>query len=252
MEWDVDAYKNMLTLQVKISADIELALLKDRHLSKAQDVLDIGCGNGCFTAALSDQYPDKQFVGIDVDSELVAFAKTNYCRQNIQYFIESYTNHTGTGYDVIIARLLVHIIPDRMSFFRWVHSKLNGNGTLIIIDADDENFSIYPKPKLLYELDQITNEKIEQIGKRNTKSVVRDELSACNFKEIRFHTISPNSMTVDKALFLRYMHYVMKIELGDQLPLSSYKELFDWFNDDDSFVQYGLYFGLYLKGGQYT
>jgi 2-polyprenyl-3-methyl-5-hydroxy-6-metoxy-1,4-benzoquinol methylase len=238
----------MLTFQVAISRDVELPLIQNEHILRAHFILDVGCGNGCFTTVLADKYLDKQFVAIDTNSELISFARQHYSRKNITYVVAGYSDFESADlFDVVVARLVVHIIPDRSDFFRWVHSKLRKHGAFFVIDADDDNFNIYPKPPILCLLDEQTNEKINQVGARDTKEVIKEELLACNFRAERFFTLSPNSIMVDKSIFFRYMVYVMKIEKGENLPIEAYKELFEWYDDSDSFVQYGLYFGLYLK-----
>lgn len=248
MDWDSVAYDKMLTYQVDINRAVELPLFKNEYVRRAVSVLDIGCGNGYFTAMLADQYPDKRFVAVDGDAGLISFAKKNNPRKNITYVNTMHCEfQPDTLFDVVIARLLVHIIPDRSDFFRWVSEKLQPEGAFIVVDADDDNFSIYPEPPTLRALDRQTNDKINHIGKRDTKSIVAGELRSCGFHENRFFTFSPNSLTVDKSLFFKYLIYVMKIERGDDLPAEAYKELFEWYDNEDSFVQYGLYFGLYTK-----
>lgn len=250
MEWDVCAYNKMLTFQVEISRNMELSLIHNKCFLQACTVLDIGCGNGYFTSMLADQYPDKQFVAFDTDKELISYAQNHNARSNITYINAEYVNFTPVDlFDAVIARLVVHIIPDRIDFFNWIYSRLRPNGALFIIDADDDNFNIYPKPEILCSLDKQTNEKINQTGARDTKRIIKDELSACGFLEEKFFTFSPNSITTDKSLFFRYMVYVMKIETGEKLQPEAYQELFEWYDNDDSFVQYGLYFGQYIKEG---
>lgn len=248
MDWNINAYDTMLAFQVKINEKIEKPLVFNQNFEKANLILDIGCGNGCFTAEIADRYPDKQIWAIDCDKDLISIAKKKYQRHNITYLNTDYLDFkTEILFDIIITRLVVHIIPDRMEFFHWIYNHLQMDGTLIVIDADDDNFCLFPNLPIFRSLDEQTNEKINNIGQRNTKCTIRSELSNCNFGESRFITFAPNSIIVEKALFLRYMLYVMKIEKGDNIPLEAYKELMDWYDNDNSFIQYGLYLGVYTK-----
>lgn len=248
MDWNTEAYDKMLTYQVEINRKIEMPLVNNEHLLRANTILDIGCGNGYFVHQIASQYPEKEFVAIDIDSSMVEYAHTHNSCKNITYHNKSYEEFsTETMFDVIIARLIVHIIPECRDFFQWIYSHLSYGGALIIIDADDDNYSVYPELPYFSAMEKRTNDKINNIGMRDTKAIVREELAECGFKEDRFFTYSPNSISVDKSLFYRYMVYVVRIEIGDEMPAEAYEELFEWYVDENSFIQYGLYFGLYLK-----
>lgn len=248
MEWDVKAYDKMLTFQVEINKEVEMFLVQNKFFLMADSILDVGCGNGYFTAALADMYPQKQFVAIDSSKELYEFATRNNSRQNITYIHADYSElKLQKLYDFVITRLVVHIIPDRINFFQWVYERLRLGGAFCVIDADDDNYSVYPEMPIFSSLEDQTNDKINHVGARDTKNIVQSEICTCGFKKDRFFTFSPNSITVDKSLIMRYMLYVMRIEKGNQLPLEAYKELLEWYDNDDAFFQYGLYFGLFLK-----
>ena len=40
----------------------------------AERVLDVGCGNGFFLNQLADAFPDKEYLGVDVNAGVLALA----------------------------------------------------------------------------------------------------------------------------------------------------------------------------------
>lgn len=248
MHWDRDSYNKMLTYQVEINRNIEIPLVNNEYIMEADEILDVGCGNGYFISQLASIHPQKKFVAIDEDSSMIDYAKTDNHLDNILYYNVSYNDFNYEKlFDVIIVRLVVHIVDDHKKFFAWIHNHLSIGGALIIIDADDENYSVYPELPYFSSMEKKTNDTINKIGMRDTKAIVRKELIESGFNEDRFFTYSPNSILVDKALFYRYMIYVVRIEKGNEMPEEAYKELYEWYENENSFIQYGLYFGLYVK-----
>lgn len=48
-------------------------------------VLDMACGCGYGTALLAAQHPDKEFVGVDIDKSVIAYAQAHYRLPNLSY-----------------------------------------------------------------------------------------------------------------------------------------------------------------------
>ena len=244
------AYSKMLELQADITFKYECNLFADEYWKSSKCVADIGCGNGYFTSLLADQFPDKKFVALEPNRELYCIAVQDYARPNITYQQKPYSEYQADKkFDFIIARLVINQLADRLSFIKWAKKSLNSNGALLIIDADDENFSVYPTLTLFSEIEDKTKAHLTSIGgRRDTKQLIVGEALSQGFVQNRFLTLSPNTISTDKSLFYRYMLYTIKFREGEDLSPMAYKELFEWFDNPGSFAQYGLYIALFIKG----
>jgi ubiquinone/menaquinone biosynthesis C-methylase UbiE len=238
----------MLSLQADISYEYERYLFKNKYWKKANRVLDVGCGNGYYTSLLAKDYPQKSFCAIDSNEDLINMGKMAVDAKNISFISSNYKNFEQPHlFDFIIARLVVSQLADRAEFFSWLFSLLLSGGGLLLIDADDDSFYVYPELPIFNSIVRRTQKKIDSHGCRNTKRLVSDELYTFGFKQERFITLSSNSLMAEKSLFHQCMLHTLKFEAGDTLPLEAYKELFEWLIDEEAFVQYGIYAGLYYK-----
>ena len=70
-EWDAAGYAKRSALQEAMAAEA-LALLS---LDGSERVLDVGCGDGRITAAISERLPRGWVMGVDASSDMIAFAR---------------------------------------------------------------------------------------------------------------------------------------------------------------------------------
>ncbi len=113
-----------------------------------QRVLEIGCGTGRNLSVLAKKYPDAQFVGLDVSSEMLSYAQTKIKSQklskNITFFhgdIFDYQEkisgqqESAHGYDYIFFSYSLSMIPDWENVLRQAVEMLCADsGTLVIVD----------------------------------------------------------------------------------------------------------------------
>ncbi|MBN2737151.1 MAG: class I SAM-dependent methyltransferase [Spirochaetales bacterium] len=106
-----------------------------KHLScKYNAALDIGCGTGEFTRALSPFC--KQVIGIDVSESMIGEAKKRNPGKNISYIhqdIESYLENSDKKYDIIASIATFHHL-DQKNMLRKVEGRLKPGGLLLILD----------------------------------------------------------------------------------------------------------------------
>ncbi len=79
-------------------------LLKQISIPPKAKVLDIGCGTGNLTTALSELVgPNGQVVAVDPDSQRIEFAKKENARPNIEYLVGDDQSFPGEDYDFIVS-----------------------------------------------------------------------------------------------------------------------------------------------------
>ena len=112
-------------------------LLKLISIPPKAKVLDIGCGTGNLTTALSELVgPNGQVVAVDPDSQRIEFAKKENARPNIEYLVGDDQSFPGEDYDFIVLANVIHWIKDKRRLFENIHKKLAENGTLAFVTLD--------------------------------------------------------------------------------------------------------------------
>jgi len=95
-------------------------------------VLDVGCGTGSMvTVPLARKYPHIQFLGIDMDSESIRFAKSNHTLHNLA-FRELSNMDTKEQHDFIIATEVIEHVDDPWEFLQFLGGILTPKGRLIV------------------------------------------------------------------------------------------------------------------------
>jgi trans-aconitate methyltransferase len=76
-------------------------------------VLDLGCGDGVYTAELKQAFPEVRFVGIDAAAGAIAAAQKN--TPGVEFRVADALDHASwpqETFDLAIARGVLHHLPD--------------------------------------------------------------------------------------------------------------------------------------------
>ena len=118
-------------------------------LSNGGSFADVGCGYGHSTEIIAKEFPKAKVVGIDPHEPSIQEAKTNSASKglnNLTYQVASGEDYQGK-FDIISFFDCLHDMGDPVSAIEYAKSKLNANGTLMLVEpyADDEvsnNFNL--------------------------------------------------------------------------------------------------------------
>tara|TARA_R110002020_G_scaffold130148_1_gene291281 strand:- start:30459 stop:31064 length:606 start_codon:yes stop_codon:yes gene_type:complete len=140
-----------------------------------KDVLDVGCGNGRFSAYLSDHA--QSITAIDAFREM----NTGHQRPNIAFVNQSLQAFEGQGYDVIFLFGVLYLQEswDTYDAFRKLVWKLKDNGVIISIDDKKRNVTHTGSKHLpagYYNL--------EELCKLNNATVVKEFIQPNNIHRI--------------------------------------------------------------------
>jgi SAM-dependent methyltransferase len=119
--------------------DRTLNLTIDRHsASEVDSVLELGCGNGAFTARLTDVYPDADVLGVDISEEALSVARervegaTFECAEMVEWV----TDRTET-FDIVFASECLYYpaanvtVTEYVEFTRQLSELVGADGHLI-------------------------------------------------------------------------------------------------------------------------
>ena len=111
---------------------------------------DIGCSVGNLLNNLSKHHSGKksQFIGLDVQQDMISFAKNNNSKKNIQFKKADFLKIKCKKADMVISFYTAQFIkPEkRLIFFKKIHKMLNWGGGLFLFEkirSKDARFQDY-------------------------------------------------------------------------------------------------------------
>ncbi len=134
----------MQTLQTDFGLPQELpAFYASPPWHAAARVLDLGCGNGYYLQQLAARFPDKTYRGFDLSRELTAHSDEHATAGNVT-FAQANLFDVSEACDFVVLRLVLQHLDDIEAVLRHVATLVRPEGSVMIIDADDEARSFHP------------------------------------------------------------------------------------------------------------
>jgi len=172
---------------LKIQSDLffekEFAALFNQHCwERAENILEIGSGNGDLLAKLQKAFPDKNYVGLEQQAAAVFRAQTNFpsirfLENNAEVFVGDFSSL----FDVVIFRLTLQHLKQPKVALEHAFRYLKKGGLVFIIDSHDASrTSSLPTPILDKAVEEL-NEKNREQGKGNRQITleIQQELRDC-------------------------------------------------------------------------
>lgn len=117
-----------------------------KKLTRGAMVLEVGCGYGFNLEIWANKYKKAEFIGIDIDSNGVKYAKTLIDKYNwkdrveiMEIALETYAETTDTKFDFILLNQVLHEMdPDeiyRLNVLKNIYSLLRDDGLLIVVES---------------------------------------------------------------------------------------------------------------------
>lgn len=107
-----------------------------REIKDPEDILDAGCGDGCYSYYLSRRYPNAQITAVDVDRDLIENCKIisgNLRTTNLVFKISELENLTcKEAFDLICCIDVLHYIEEDEKAIKRLRDSLRPGGLLIL------------------------------------------------------------------------------------------------------------------------
>ncbi|MCW5589380.1 MAG: methyltransferase domain-containing protein [Legionellales bacterium] len=235
---DNEAYSKMIELQTEMCFPFEYAFFLNQHLNQVKTILDFGCGNGYFMKKLKSFFPEPHYIGIDHNEAMINYAKKNNNDSKVTFKLGSVDNITEK-FDIVILRLVLHQVTDRLAFLTNLISKVDHDIKVIIIDPLDTKFHMYPtSPKFMQRLKDLRAVLTPGNAKRNVYDYINNEMAKLNFKlsDSEDYYI-PSLLTSYKEMYRDYLIATSNM-LGFSEEITS--EINNWYDNPASFFQMGL------------
>lgn len=108
------------------------------------DLLDVGCGTGPMIELLTEEYPDRHYVGMDLTPKMIEVANAKGLK-NAEFIVGDSEDmpFENESFDVLICANSFHHYPDPQKFFNEVKRVLRPNGMLVLRDYTSYPFVIW-------------------------------------------------------------------------------------------------------------
>lgn len=141
--------RERLRILARVMAPTTLKFLESVPLGHAARCLDVGCGGGDVTVALSRMVPQGHVTGIDFDESKILLAQqeaNNLGIENVDFRAEDVTAspQSDERYDLIYVRFVLTHLRDPERALRRFYDQLNPDGVLAVEDIDFGGHICYP------------------------------------------------------------------------------------------------------------
>lgn len=162
---------------------------------RSKTIVDIGCGGGIYTLALSEMGA-AHVTGVDFSQAEITAAQERYQDTPSVTFIVGDAFHSGLRsgqYDIVLERALIHHLKqqDLPACFAEAHRLLKPGGTLIIQNRTPEDCML-PRSETHIRYSIVTHypKLLEKdIARRHTSAVVMNALQQAGFEQIEEHKL---------------------------------------------------------------
>jgi SAM-dependent methyltransferase len=261
-----ELWNAFLTGQANLYFDPEAKWLsQESGWIKAQNILELGSGNGTYLSRLSESFKEKVFLGIEKQAPFVEQSNAQFSRPGLAFIegdaeilYEQYKNQ----FDAVLYRLALQHLKNPKISLELAHQYLKNDGYVFIIDAYDPAkisshtiHSFEEASRLHNERNRaalkgnrrITIEILEELENENSSlshlyEVVHTSLDVRGHrleKGIRFESEQDRRRYFNHALlFLSILKksYEVPVDLAE-----AYRELRVYLEDDKSWICPGLH-----------
>lgn len=227
---DPSFYDWYLEMQSDLSFGAELAFYYREPWLSARRILDLGCGNGSYLRRLATRFPEKSFVGIDIDEQLLVIAQNAGMPANVELACASFED-LSDDFDILTSRLCTIYLNDFRALARWAdrhvsHGLINigPHDSLMVLEGELTHYR-----QLLRRLDELST---STGGSRNAANHLATALAEVGFRRDWQHdVVVTTEPPYSRAKMYHFMQLTAELLLGATPSAEVQHELFRWFMD---------------------
>lgn len=139
-------------------------------------ILDMACGTGTSTRAISKVFTESSILGIDSDHRLIEHASLLFTPHNVTYKELNANDYKmlGAQFDLIVIKSALHLFGNSFDTMKLIDI-LNKGGSLCLIEKTEFSMTTYPLPN------EALAEHYQQVKQNKGKSLIFSELSSDEF-----------------------------------------------------------------------
>ncbi len=119
-----------------------LALLPNKPYVK---ILDLGCGTGIAYEVIRGVFPETEYVGVDLSEKMILAGRRKYPKAKFMVMDCENLEFPDDYFDVVIARSILHHIPDPERSLREIKRVLVKDGLVVISEPHRNIFTFLPR-----------------------------------------------------------------------------------------------------------
>lgn len=147
-------------------------ILEELRRISFSKLLDVGCGTGPMIELLTQEYPDKEYVGVDITPKMIKTANAKHLK-NTTFIVGDSEDlpFEANSFDVIICANSFHHYPNPQAFFNEVYRVLMPGGHFVLRDYT-------AKPWLVWLINHVEMPLANRIGHGDVRSYTMPEIKA--------------------------------------------------------------------------
>ncbi|MFA6433414.1 MAG: class I SAM-dependent methyltransferase [Elusimicrobiales bacterium] len=238
-------YDELLRIQARVTFADDLKYLVDEPAwNSSTEILELGCGPGYFLANLARYFPQKRFLGVDVDKGFVDAACRRHGAElsNAAFDTQNiYEWRPERKFDYILLRFVAQHLPDHPALLARLKELLRPDGRVLVIEsADKYAYKFVPRVPALEDV------FTQMASKEKNDREAASHLMALKFmKTIGYQKMLISSMGEERAhLFANWFLLIAALvrrEHGAQVDLGRLAlEFHKWKEDKHSYGHWSL------------
>lgn len=197
----------ILQRQAAAALTLEHTIWQDAGLKPDMQVLDMGCGSGITTAHLAEYVRDGTVLGVDSSIALLYEAERLKAGKKLKNMKFRHGNVyepdlTARSFDFIYCRLLFQHLHEPGKALAALTGLLKPDGTICIVDIDDDFLLLHPEPMALQSfINRSAEAQKTDGGDRHVGRKLPAYLSSAGFKDVNATVKTVSSFELGMKMF---------------------------------------------------
>ncbi|HPN81599.1 MAG TPA: class I SAM-dependent methyltransferase [bacterium] len=177
-------------------------------------ILDLGCGTAIAYEIVRNKFPQTEYIGVDLSERMIDAGKRKYPGVDLRVMDCENLEFSDGSFDVIIARSILHHVPNPERSLREIKRVLVGDGVVVISEPHRNVFTFLPR-----EILKMITGKFDKEHTNFTTSKIRS-------------LFVTSGMRLDGIHYFGYLAYPFAfpdiIKVFKYFPFKLFKFLFRW------------------------